>query len=31
MILAYTIMETWIFQDFSDINAIGIKFDIAIK
>ena len=31
MISASTVIEKWTFKDFSDINALGIKFDIAIK
>ena len=31
MISAQTVIEKLIFQDFSHINALGIKFDLAIK
>ena len=31
MISASTFIEKWTFQDFSQINALGIKFDHAIK
>ena len=31
IILASTVMEMWTFQDFSHMNALGTKFDLAIK
>ena len=31
MISASTVIEKWTFQDFSQINTLGIKFDLAIK
>ena len=31
MILASIVIKMWAFQDFSHINALGIKIDLAIK
>ena len=28
---AWTVKEKWTFQDFSNINALGIKFGLAVK
>ena len=31
MISAWTVIEKWTFQDFSNINALEIKFVLAVK
>ena len=31
MISAWTVIEKWKFQEFSNINALGIKFGLSVK